>query len=91
MPTSTLDAVSHTRRRRIALPIAVLVVGLATVPAVAGPYDDEIADLRTDIVGRETDIANQQDLLADFIADRLDRIDAVDPSAVVAHRSRDYR
>ena len=65
MPTSTLDAVSHTRRRRIALPIAVLVVGLATVPAVAGPYDDEIADLRTDIVGREAEIADQRDRIED--------------------------
>jgi len=65
MPTSTLDAVSQTRRRRIALPIAVLVVGLATVPAVAGPYDDEIADLRTDIVGREAEIADQRDRIED--------------------------
>ena len=65
MPTSTLDAVSHIRRRRIALPIAVLVVGLATVPAVAGPYDDEIADLRTDIVGREAEIADQRDRIED--------------------------
>ena len=65
MPTSTLDAVSHTSRRRIALPIAVLVVGLATVPAVAGPYDDEIADLRTDIVGREAEIADQRDRIED--------------------------
>ena len=65
MPSSTLDAVSQTRRRRIALPIAVLVVGLATVPAVAGPYDDEIADLRTDIVGREAEIADQRDRIED--------------------------
>jgi len=65
MPTSTLDAVSQTRRRRIALPIAVLVVGLATVPAVAGPYDDEIGDLRTDIVGREAEIADQRDRIED--------------------------
>ena len=76
MPTSTLDAVSHTSRRRlrVALPVAMLAFALVAVPAFAGPYDDEIADLRTDIVGREADIANQQDLLADFIADRLDRI-----------------
>ena len=76
MPTSTLDAVSHTSRRRlrVALPVAMLAFALVAVPAFAGPYDDEIADLRTDIVGREADIANQQDLLADFIADRQDRI-----------------
>ena len=76
MPTSTLDAVSHTSRRRlrVALPVAMLAFALVAVPAFAGPYDVEIADLRTDIVGREADIANQQDLLADFIADRLDRI-----------------
>ena len=65
MPTSTLDAVSHTRRRRlrVALPVTMLAFALAVVPAVAGPYDDEIADLRTDIVGQEAAIASQQDLL----------------------------
>ena len=47
MPTSTLDAVSHTSRRRlrVALPVAMLAFALVAVPAFAGPYDDEIADL----------------------------------------------
>ena len=76
MPTSTLDAVSHTSRRRlrVALPVAMLAFALVVVPAFAGPYDVEIAGLEADIASREADIANQQDLLADFIADRLDRI-----------------
>ena len=76
MPTSTLDAVSHTSRRRlrVALPVAMLAFALVAVPAFAGPYDVEIAGLEADIASREADIANQQDLLADFIADRLDRI-----------------
>ena len=58
------------RRLRAVLPLALVVVALAAVPALAGAFDEEIAALRDDI-------ADQHDLIGDqegLIEDHHDRI-----------------
>ncbi|HBL09084.1 MAG TPA: hypothetical protein DDZ64_08490, partial [Acidimicrobiaceae bacterium] len=64
------------RPRLLALSLAAVAVGLATVSAVAaGPYDSEIATNEDDIVAQHDAIAAQHDAIAGF-GDELVDIDA---------------
>ena len=75
MATSTLGAVSLSCRPsiRMALLFAMLLLVAAAAPVIAGPYDAEIAQVRTDI-GEKLDlisslqdrISGQQDRISDF-------------------------
>ena len=72
------------RRLRAVLPLALVVVALAAVPALAGAFDEEIAALRDDIAdhhdligGQEGLIEDQKGLIGDqegLIEDHHDRI-----------------
>ena len=61
MATSTLGAVSLSCRPsiRMALLFAMLLLVAAAAPVVAGPYDAEIAQVRTDI-GEKLDLISDQ-------------------------------
>ena len=66
MATSTLGAVSLSCRLsiRMALPLAMLLLVAAAAPVIAGPYDAEIAQVRTDIGEKLDLISGQQDRIS---------------------------
>ena len=71
MQTSTLGAVSPLPRRSIrrALPFTALLLVLAAAPVIAGPYDVEIARIRTDIEAKLDLITGQHDRISGFEED----------------------